>query len=500
MPGSKDLTTILKDPVVQDVYQYLSKNPNPDDAAFHTWAESAGHQPDDAESASYTLATKLVQFLNEGKAKEKQMQPADTKPSELSLGKTIEQEHTSDEGLRARIATDHLAEDPEYYSKPEHIDFKEEAKKQAQHIIPAWGGGEVSLAPRGFGPSLNAGYTNLLGLVPIPTAGIELGGPHYGLGIQGPIPGISFRAGPRLPGATGWTRHFPRGLIDLAVDKAHGRTKEEVYTEAILKTMQRMKDKGMLEKEAPKRKKEEAKKQAMHTACYLVGMKRAYDERGIKFAAGGGSGGVGLEPWGRANIMRTRGSLLNSSGTVATLTNNGQPAPNIGQRLHSKWNTAPQGKPQAATMPKQAPTVRQPEAPPKAMPSAPPVNNQQYSQNPGANSPNTQPMTVTACWNKFSQLATGGGESGGSAPMYNAIDQRPVTLATPEPASLPSRPAVQQGNSLYDMFATRFPDAVDTEADDGAVDEATDPQGYAARQPEGLTHVMNTQMGPQVGV
>lgn len=38
-------------------------------------------------------------------------------PEELSKGIEVEQEHTSDRGLAAKIAKDHLDEDPRYYTK-----------------------------------------------------------------------------------------------------------------------------------------------------------------------------------------------------------------------------------------------------------------------------------------------------------------------------------------------------------------------------------------------
>ena len=38
-------------------------------------------------------------------------------PTQLKTGIEIEQEHTSDLNLAEKIARDHLAEDPEYYTK-----------------------------------------------------------------------------------------------------------------------------------------------------------------------------------------------------------------------------------------------------------------------------------------------------------------------------------------------------------------------------------------------
>jgi hypothetical protein len=38
-------------------------------------------------------------------------------PEQLKIGIEIEQEHTTDLDLAEKIARDHLAEDPEYYTK-----------------------------------------------------------------------------------------------------------------------------------------------------------------------------------------------------------------------------------------------------------------------------------------------------------------------------------------------------------------------------------------------
>lgn len=44
------------------------------------------------------------------------MQPKDADPKELSMGKRVESEHTSEQPLATEIALDHLSENPHYYS------------------------------------------------------------------------------------------------------------------------------------------------------------------------------------------------------------------------------------------------------------------------------------------------------------------------------------------------------------------------------------------------
>lgn len=43
--------------------------------------------------------------------------PEDFDPRQLSVGTSIEYEHTSDSFIARKIAMDHLTEDPDYYKK-----------------------------------------------------------------------------------------------------------------------------------------------------------------------------------------------------------------------------------------------------------------------------------------------------------------------------------------------------------------------------------------------
>jgi hypothetical protein len=47
--------------------------------------------------------------------------PSDFSQSELSLGISVELEHTSDRKIAEEIAMDHLTEDPKYYTKLKEI-------------------------------------------------------------------------------------------------------------------------------------------------------------------------------------------------------------------------------------------------------------------------------------------------------------------------------------------------------------------------------------------
>lgn len=89
--------------------------------------------------------------------------------------------------------------------------------------LPAWGGREFSLSPRGKGIGLTGGWDHLLGVVPVPNIGVDIGGPHTGVQLSGPIPGIGIRSGffSRAPGFHTEAR-YPRSLWKTLSDKARG--------------------------------------------------------------------------------------------------------------------------------------------------------------------------------------------------------------------------------------------------------------------------------------
>lgn len=105
------------DPLALQVAEFLKDNPNPDDKAFHDWAEKEGVDVHLAEAGAYRLATLASNFLFGGNANEKGFETADADPAELAMGIEIEKEHSPDISVRARIALDHLAEIPDYYTR-----------------------------------------------------------------------------------------------------------------------------------------------------------------------------------------------------------------------------------------------------------------------------------------------------------------------------------------------------------------------------------------------
>lgn len=100
--------------------------------------------------------------------------------------------------------------------------------------ILARGGAKYGIYPENFGIGADIGYTNLLGLLPVPYADLDLGNSKYGiragivsspLSLGIPHPHLGFRFNKERH--NGFQREFPRGLVEVIYDKLKNRTGEE---------------------------------------------------------------------------------------------------------------------------------------------------------------------------------------------------------------------------------------------------------------------------------
>lgn len=69
-------------------------------------------------------------FLNVGKASEKNIGFDDVSQDELSMGISVEFEHTNHRDIAKKIALDHLAEIPDYYTRLRRME--DEAKRPGE--------------------------------------------------------------------------------------------------------------------------------------------------------------------------------------------------------------------------------------------------------------------------------------------------------------------------------------------------------------------------------
>jgi len=102
--GSADPTAII---------DFFAQNPNPDDEAYHEFAEQQGFDVHSAEQIAYALAGKYVMLLRGGKSLD--ADPSSIDPQQLEMGMQVESEHTDDPATQKKIAMDHLVENKNYY-------------------------------------------------------------------------------------------------------------------------------------------------------------------------------------------------------------------------------------------------------------------------------------------------------------------------------------------------------------------------------------------------
>lgn len=116
------------------VIEFLVQNPNLNDGQVQQFAEQGGYDTGQVRSMLYALATKLVSFLKGGNMNEKQLDIATISPQQLEQGASVEMEHTPDPAVAKKIALDHLAEIPDYYTRLAKMEA--EAKGANDQVAP----------------------------------------------------------------------------------------------------------------------------------------------------------------------------------------------------------------------------------------------------------------------------------------------------------------------------------------------------------------------------
>jgi len=100
--------------VHNSIMDFLKNNPSPPDEDMHALADKMGIDPHKFEGHVYMI---LGSILGAGRAKEKGFEEKEADSKELEMGIKVEMEHTTDPAISKRIALDHLAEIPDYYTR-----------------------------------------------------------------------------------------------------------------------------------------------------------------------------------------------------------------------------------------------------------------------------------------------------------------------------------------------------------------------------------------------
>ena len=86
-------------------------------------AEELGITHEELDTIAYTM---LVNFFSKGRS----AGDKDIDTSELKSGTSVEMEHTDDKHFAEKIARDHLAELPDYYTRLEKMEDEPGAKRE----------------------------------------------------------------------------------------------------------------------------------------------------------------------------------------------------------------------------------------------------------------------------------------------------------------------------------------------------------------------------------
>ena len=95
----------------EEIIKWFIKNPNPPDSKVHAFAEKMGFESDKFEAHIYMILSDLIHKGRSQNFKGKY----DSK--ELAMGVEVEKEHMPYPSIAEKIAKDHLAELPDYYTR-----------------------------------------------------------------------------------------------------------------------------------------------------------------------------------------------------------------------------------------------------------------------------------------------------------------------------------------------------------------------------------------------
>ena len=120
--------------IQRTIIKFFTRYKNPTDGHIHKLAEKTGIDKHKFEAAIYSLLSSLLYNgrYNESIRDGKKFKVIDT---ELQSGIDIEMEHTNDKKIAKRIALDHLAEFPDYYTRLTKMESEAEKGPAMEQIV-----------------------------------------------------------------------------------------------------------------------------------------------------------------------------------------------------------------------------------------------------------------------------------------------------------------------------------------------------------------------------
>lgn len=113
-PEEPDPKKPLPKDIEDQVLEFFKTKKKLTDTDIHKFSESLGQE--EAHQFENVIYKTLQSFLSAGRAFEKGITEKDVDAKELAMGVKVEMEHTTNPKIAKRIALDHLAERPDYYS------------------------------------------------------------------------------------------------------------------------------------------------------------------------------------------------------------------------------------------------------------------------------------------------------------------------------------------------------------------------------------------------
>lgn len=108
---TEEKTETDKKKIHEDIIKFMMENPNPPDEKFHAFAKEHGLEPDKMEEHVYMILSNIITGGRSKNFKGKY------DPEQISMGKKVEMEHMDEPLIAEKIARDHLAEIPDYYTR-----------------------------------------------------------------------------------------------------------------------------------------------------------------------------------------------------------------------------------------------------------------------------------------------------------------------------------------------------------------------------------------------
>ncbi len=116
----------------KELFAYIVTNKTPSDAQVHAMASQLGMEPDDLEEVIYSI----IGSFSAGKSVGSGLRTENVDPEELRMGVEVEAEHSDLPFIAERIAMDHLAEIPDYYSRLKKMEDEAKAEGSTADTNP----------------------------------------------------------------------------------------------------------------------------------------------------------------------------------------------------------------------------------------------------------------------------------------------------------------------------------------------------------------------------